>query len=132
MQEISRELLVIMAKRGSIETGIFPRLTDEGIIYRVQIGIVSYKNGKRKQKNMYATCNSLEEARAKRDEFQQLQVRKGAKGKMAQLKERIAQLEEEVEDLRATLEIKGDKELYDVIKSTDENTELYDEKDLKW
>lgn len=48
------------------------------------------------------------------------------------LLERIKQLEQEVEDLRATLEVKGDKELYDTIKSTDENTELYDEKDLKW
>lgn len=102
MQEISRELLVIMAKHGAMETGIFPRLTDEGIIYRVQIGIVSYTNGKRKQKNMYATCNSLEEARAKRDEFQQLQVRKGVKtkGEVALLRERIAQLEEELAEFR--------------------------------
>ena len=100
MQEISRQLLVIMAKRGAIETGIFPHLTDKGIVYHVQVGIASYPNGKRVTKNKYATCNSLEEARAKRDEFQQLQARKGTKSKIAQLQERIAQLEEELAEFR--------------------------------
>ena len=101
MQEISREMLVIMAKRGAMETGIFPRLTDNGIVYHVQVGIASYPNGKRKTVNKYATCATLEEARAKRAEFQQLQARKGAINKIERLESRIAALKEELAQAKA-------------------------------
>lgn len=113
MQEISTELLRVMARRGALETGIFPRLKEDGnIVYHVQIGIASYENGKRRTKSKYATCDTLEEARAKRDEFRQYQARKGQKvqSHTKKLEQRIAQLEQEVRDLRATLDIKDDEE----------------------
>ena len=41
-------------------------------------------------------------------------------------------LQEEFNDALVTLSIKNDRELYETIKTTNENTELYDEEDLKW
>ncbi len=41
-------------------------------------------------------------------------------------------LQEDFNDALVTLSIKNDKELYETIKTTDENSELFDEEDLKW
>lgn len=41
-------------------------------------------------------------------------------------------LQEEFNDALVTLSIKNDRELYETIKTTNENSELYDEEDLEW
>lgn len=41
-------------------------------------------------------------------------------------------LQEDFNDALVTLSIKNDQELYEIIKTTDENSELYNEEDLKW
>ena len=53
----------------------------------------------------------------------------------AKLLKRIEALERAVKDINdtlATLLIKSDKELYETIMNTDENSELYNEEDIKW
>jgi len=65
MQEISNELLRAIAMRKAIEKNIYPRWTDKGIVYGVQVGYMV--DGQYKSK--CATCKTLEEAREKREEF---------------------------------------------------------------
>ena len=44
----------------------------------------------------------------------------------------IDELLQNVKNILVTLSVKADKELYETIKNTDENSKLYDEKDLDW
>ena len=99
-EEISKDLLLAMVKRKPIENSIYPYLTSRGIVYRVQVGVTWRENGKQHCKTHYATCDTLEEARMKRDEFRKLQKRNGAEARIETLEKRIVELEKELAKLK--------------------------------
>lgn len=96
----NKNLLITIAKRKPIENSIYPYLTDKGIVYRVQVGVTWRENGKQHCKTHCATCDTLEEARMKRDEFRKLQKRNGAEARVETLEKRIAELEKEIAKLK--------------------------------
>ena len=98
MQEISNELLRAIAIRKPIEKNIYPRWTDrDGIVYGVQIGY----NVDGHFKSKCATCKTLEEARAKREEFR-MQYQEYLKGRTPEerLERRIKKLQDKLNKLR--------------------------------
>ena len=136
MQE-TMEFWKAIALHKPVETGIYCRARQDGTLVYEALVTFYVTGGKRKSRRV--ACATLEDARAKRKEFQrQYQVRKGEppKGKystyVSQLKERIAQLEQELEDYKATLEVMSDKELYEAVTSPVNMDELCDESEINW
>ena len=97
MQEIDNKLLKAIAMRKAIEKNIYPRWTDKGIVYGVQVGYMEDGNYKSK----CATCKTLEDAREKREEFRkQYQVNLKHMTYEEKLERRIKKLQDKLNKLR--------------------------------
>ena len=133
MQE-TMEFWKAVALRKPIEKGIYCKALQNGtFVFLVNVGYYVYDSvGIRKKRFLRANCKSLEEARIKHAELRKESREKVVENRKNKIKKRIAQLEQELEDYKATLEVMSDKELYEAVISTDENSELYDESEINW